>query len=536
MTYRHIIDYSTSGKSNAWIASYYHISRNTVASILKEYHALLETGDKKELRLFLNHPLGRCKSDKISCPKIDEEAKQLILSLLAQKRGVQHGKQHITYKMICNRVHDAGYTCSESTIRRFIAYTETAKQKPSKNSDAKHETQIRIEHIPGIECQFDWGEISLAIKGQRRRKYYIAVFTFPYSMGRYAYIFTHQDKLAFMESHRNFFHDVGGVPQIMTYDNMKVAVAKFVSFNKRKITDSLRNLMAFYKFGYRFCNIRAGNEKGSVEESVDFIRNEAFGESSEFDSVADAQKHLTETCQRLNQTETSAATVDKQSRLEEELSKLHKVKGEIACFERSEYDVDKYSCVLVERVHYSVPEAFTMKRVTVEKYSERLEFYAASDDSKNYQLIAIHERRYNSGKRVLWQMDPYHYLDTFEQKPESFQRSVAFRSFPVRLQKFINGYSERYSTKEVIAFIRYAHDCGFVYHDVLDLLALCHKNGLRRPSLTTLKSVLSELKNTKDGKPSNIDQLFSRLLAAQNLDNRSRSAVKSFLESKTSKK
>jgi len=339
-----------------------------------------------------------------------------------------------------------------------------------------------------------------------------------------------------MESHRNFFRDTEGVPEVMTYDNMRVAVAKFVGFHHRKITDSLKNLMAFYKFDFRFCNFHAGNEKGAVEESVEIIRNEAFGEKSEFGSVSEAQKHLTETCQRLNQEEASPSTKGKQPRLEEELSNLHKANGEIACFEMSKYAVDKYSCVLIERVHYSVPEAFTMQEIHVIKYSERLDFLAVTSGSKNLQVVASHERKYYTGKRELWQMNPYHYLDTFEQKPESFKHSVAFQSFPVRLQKFINGYSERYSTKEVITFIRYAHDCGFVYHDVLDLLALCHKNGLRRPSLATLESVLSELKKLKEGKPANIDQLFSRLLAAQNLDNRSRSAVRKFLESKTSKK
>ena len=52
----------------------------------------------------------------------------------------------------------------------------------------------------------------------------MAVFALCHSEGRWAYLFRHQDNLAFMESHRNFFHDVHGVPRTMVYDNMKVAV------------------------------------------------------------------------------------------------------------------------------------------------------------------------------------------------------------------------------------------------------------------------------------------------------------------------
>lgn len=36
--------------------------------------------------------------------------------------------------------------------------------------------------------------------------------TLAHSNGRYVYLFTHQDTLAFMESHNNFFRDINGVP------------------------------------------------------------------------------------------------------------------------------------------------------------------------------------------------------------------------------------------------------------------------------------------------------------------------------------
>ena len=41
-----------------------------------------------------------------------------------------------------------------------------------------------------------------------------------------------------MESHRNFFRDIHGVPGMMVYDNMRVAVKAFVEKDKLP-TDSL---------------------------------------------------------------------------------------------------------------------------------------------------------------------------------------------------------------------------------------------------------------------------------------------------------
>jgi len=48
----------------------------------------------------------------------------------------------------------------------------------------------------------------------------MAVFAFPYSKGRLAYLFHRQDTLAFMESHRNFFRDINGVPKINSSLNL----------------------------------------------------------------------------------------------------------------------------------------------------------------------------------------------------------------------------------------------------------------------------------------------------------------------------
>ena len=71
-------------------------------------------------------------------------------------------------------------------------------------------------------------------------KFYLAVFTFGHSNGRYAYLFRHQNTLAFMESHRNFFRDIHGVPAMMVYDNMRVAVNKKKDFAPVKFNNASR--------------------------------------------------------------------------------------------------------------------------------------------------------------------------------------------------------------------------------------------------------------------------------------------------------
>ncbi|MFP5082222.1 IS21 family transposase, partial [Pedobacter sp. JCM 36344] len=89
------------------------------------------------------------------------------------------------------------------------------------------EAFIRQQYAPGSCCEFDWGEVKLYIKDKLCR-YYLAVFTSANSNYRYALLFQHQDSLAFKEAHISFFEHVGGVYNQMVYDNMRVAISRFV--------------------------------------------------------------------------------------------------------------------------------------------------------------------------------------------------------------------------------------------------------------------------------------------------------------------
>ena len=52
----------------------------------------------------------------------------------------------------------------------------------------------------------------------------------------------------------------------------------------------MRRLLGFYRFSYRFCNIRSGWEKGHVERSVEVVRSRAFKPRISFESIEEAQE------------------------------------------------------------------------------------------------------------------------------------------------------------------------------------------------------------------------------------------------------
>ena len=56
-------------------------------------------------------------------------------------------------------------------------------------------------------------------------------------------------------------------PELMVYDNMKVAVE--ITEDGKKPTITLQRMVNFYHFAFHFCNIRAGWEKKGLAEGME---------------------------------------------------------------------------------------------------------------------------------------------------------------------------------------------------------------------------------------------------------------------------
>lgn len=215
------------------------------------------------------------------------------LELNAQRRRQGMRKQQLKKIDIWQILSGQGIQISYPSVCRYV----TNKEKASRPGGTK--AYVRQAYAPGEECEFDWGEVRITIGGVFR-KLYLAVFTTCHGNLRRAWLFSRQDTLAFMESHRNFFRQIQGVPHTMVYDNMRVAVKEFVGANEKTPTEALNRLSAHYVFSFRFCKARAGWEKGHVERSVEYVRRKAFSLSCHYASLAEAQAHLDAVCRQMD--------------------------------------------------------------------------------------------------------------------------------------------------------------------------------------------------------------------------------------------
>jgi len=89
---------------------------------------------------------------------------------------------------------------------------------------------------------------------------------------------------------------------------------------------------------------------------------------------------------------------------------------------------------VVDSVNYSVPEEFVGKTVTVKKYHDVLRVFCGN------RLICVHKRAFGNDK---YQIDIYHYLNTFLRKPGALRNSVVLRQTPKLKAIFDAHYSDK---------------------------------------------------------------------------------------------
>ena len=462
------------GLSLREIARRVGLNRKTVTRYIREYEARVQANPEEGVDLCLasepRYPTRKAERTRLTEPVCAEI--EYWLQENARRRQTGMRKQCLKRQDIHRSLIEKGYTVSYSSVCKYIQRRKAEKVRKSKD------VFVKQYYEPGEECEFDWGEVKLRIGG-KPVTFTMAVFALCHSEGRWAYLFRHQDNLAFMESHRNFFHDVHGVPHTMVYDNMKVAV--ILGPDGKKPTATLQRMQAFYGFDYRFCNARAGWEKGHVERSVDYVRGRAFTTRVDFDSIGDAQMWLGRICDGINRESGSIATGDKREALRRDQECLLRFPGDFGCFDLLQCTVDKQSTISVKGCHYSVPDHLVGQTVFVQLYSEKIRICDSSQ-----KRVAEHERSYSSGS---WTFDINHYLNTLMKKPGALKGSVALRQMPERMRELFRVHFAD-NGMDFLRLLKYCRENRFNYGDILDAVKRIRMRGARHITFDQIKVAL----------------------------------------------
>lgn len=436
-----IIKLKKEGWSTNKISKTYRIGRNTVRKYWDEYNEklneLLSSNPDIDTRSVIESLIEDPKYDASNRGplKYTEEIDLLLRKILDDEKkktellGKNH-KQALTNYQIYQLIKNAGFDIGKTTINNKINEIRCNESR---------ETFIKQNYDYCDRFEYDFGEVTLIIDGQKT-KGYLAVLTSPASGFRWAYLYHNSKMDVFLDSHARFFEMLGGSFKEGVYDNMRNVVTKFIGRNEKELNEELIKLALYYDFEINVTNCFAGNEKGTVESAVKWIRNKVFAVAYKFDSFEDASSYLQKELVKIN----------KDSKIEEEKKYLKPYRPKYETSNITINNVDKYSFIHVDGNCYSVPEDLCGKTVTVKSYPNEIVVVYKGD------RVAVHTRYPGKGKT---HVDIRHYLHTFMKKPGALRNSLALKSQPELKAIFDNYYKEK--PKVFIEILRESENISF---------------------------------------------------------------------------
>jgi transposase len=485
------------GDSERKISRELRINRETVRRYLAEYEMarqkIPDTEKAEEVLLDEIIKIPKYDSSNRSSKKFTEEISREVDRILQQneeKRSRGLHKQIMKKIDVLEHLHDLGYDIGYTSVCHYI----------NKKLTARKEAFIRQVYSPGDVCEFDWGEVKLEIGG-RLQTLYMAVFTPAMSNYRYAVLFHRQDTASFLQAHVLFFEHVGGVFHTMVYDNMRVAIRRFVGSSEKEPTEALLKLSTYYQFHFRFCNVASGNEKGHVERSVEFVRRKAFSKKDLFPALKHANAWLSGTCNRLNtrynRNNQGRRSVDL---LEEEKRYLHPAPPGFDCGQMEECKVDKYSVITFATNRYSVPDHLVGKMVDVKIYPERLQCYYEN------QKICEHERQFS---RQGWYINLDHYLYTLNRKPGALAGSQALASAPEDVKNtFMKYFAD--NPRDFVELLIFLRDNNYAFSKVIEAIQRINETSPHDVSLDKIKVLCMQKNAMPSPELKNDDQILQQ--------------------------
>lgn len=292
---------------------------------------------------------------------------------------------------------------------------------------------VRFDGLPGEFVQVDWGEIrdfpftKAEMKGETR---YFFAARLKHSRFMFVRFTTDMVEETLVRCLVDCFVTLGGVPWVVTVDNMKTATLGRDDKNQPIWHPTFQRLASEFGFHPEACAPAAGNQKGVVENLVKFVKSNfvngrTFYDCADLDSEVAAWLHKVNFLRECDANQTIPATllVQEQARM----GKLPLTAKDYGLFES--LMVNREGLVTFETNKYSVPARLVGQAVTARVFRERLELYDGAEQ------VAVHLRSKLRQQRIVI---PAHFEAAFEHKPRA--RVMVYRDWLVKLSPLSAAY------------------------------------------------------------------------------------------------
>jgi transposase len=202
-----------------------------------------------------------------------------------------------TGEILRRLVDDHRYEGGKSAVFDFVAKL----RKPSSTPPL-----VRFEGLPGEFSQHDFGEVRVTYRSGKSEKIVFFASRLKYSRFVHVTVVPNQREEALVRSLVESFAVFRGVPLVAVFDNPKTVVVG--RKDGRPIWNETFKQAAFaLGFVAELCTPRSGNQKGSVENLVGWVKG-SFFKVRRFQDRADLEAQLAEWLDQSNHRRPSRAT------------------------------------------------------------------------------------------------------------------------------------------------------------------------------------------------------------------------------------
>jgi transposase len=371
------------------------------------------------------------------------------------------------------------YTGSRSQFGEMVRRVRRERDQQQAAADVP----IRFEGLPGEYLQVDWGEIRrFPFTQQRPATRYFLACRLKYS--RWTWLRWTQDmrQETLFRGLVDCLCALGWVPWVLVFDNMKTVTSGRDEAGQPLWTSALLHLAGEFGFHPQACDPGAGNQKGSVEALVKWVKGN-FLPGRTFADDADLLVQAAEWQDQANTRPSAATAVPPVARLPEEARKggaLPATAQDYGLFLPGQVSVEALVAVLGNR--YSVPVAHVGAPLTARVHHQRVRLW------RDGVLLADHRRAPDGARQRV--VDPAHFAPLFARKPRAqamlyrevllglggrapaFLSALSYRQRGRLREEVLAVYAlyERYGADDLLAAMALADDAGSYSADALALL------------------------------------------------------------------
>lgn len=254
---------------------------------------------------------------------------------------------------------------SGRSLRRYIS----ALRDEVVQAQRRHYEPV-LDHVPGVQCQVDPGELRDVLIGGVATVVYFVVFVLSFS--RLMYVGTSRrpiDTETFIRLHDAAFRHFGGCPEECVYDQTRLVVLD-EQYRELELNQRFAQYATGAGFRIRACAGYDPESKGKVEAGVKYVKHNALY-AEQFEDWAAMDQHL---CQWLDEVANARIhgttgqvpgahyEAEERARMRPYLTPACLVPSGVPGAPRK---VDKTGLISFESNKYSVPMAYQSGRVSV---------------------------------------------------------------------------------------------------------------------------------------------------------------------------